>query len=289
MKKTLPIDKLVQWALVDELPKGHAVGISAWDAVISYSRLGARVDVSASGHGLGFTPGTPHPDAEVIAQALRALPDKAQLRSAECAALIGPYAALDPLAVRAVAAASFNPLALVIRCAALKCAMEWDLGLPHPAPVRHATGHVIVFGVVDGELTELRIDRKTRRYHFIDQPRTHLTYGTPSVGALLETRAEYTVWHRALVALAASLADSMSEHAAAPPLASPQPWRDNKPASAVHQTPRRGGAERPLPLHYPRPRAARPHESAIERKARQSRGRKGPVKELAETVKPASI
>ena len=41
----MEIEKLLRWALVDELPKGHAVETSTWDLVVSYSRLGARVEM----------------------------------------------------------------------------------------------------------------------------------------------------------------------------------------------------------------------------------------------------
>lgn len=275
MTKTVDIEKLLQWTFREELPKGHPVSMSAWDAVFSYSRLGARVDVSSGGgsDGLGFVPGTPHADAEIVAQAVRELPAASQFTADECEALIGHYAALDPLAVRAIGRASFNAVALVIRCAVLGSRMEWDLGLPQAQVLRHSNNNAKVFGVGDeGQVIVLR-PSANGSYRFADSPRAHVFYAEPTIGQLLETRAEYTVWHRALVALVAALKGKMKEHDAAMPAATATPWDGGQAAPpVVHQS----AAERlaKLPLGPRRAATPRPYESDIERQARESRTRR---------------
>jgi hypothetical protein len=104
--KQIDIEKLLQWAMREQLPKGRAVSASPWDIITSFATLGTRVDVSRGSYdGLGFVPGTPHADAEVVAAALRDFPAETRLSEVECFDLLGPYAQLDPLAVRAVSGA----------------------------------------------------------------------------------------------------------------------------------------------------------------------------------------
>jgi hypothetical protein len=58
----------------DELPKGQAVAASPWDMIIQFATLGVRAQTSGyGGDRFGFTPGAPHEDAIVVADAMRAL------------------------------------------------------------------------------------------------------------------------------------------------------------------------------------------------------------------------
>lgn len=267
--KKIDIEKLLQWALREELPKGRPVSASPWDVITSYAALGMRVDVShGGGDGLGFVPGTPHPDAEVVAAALRGLPAESKLTEAECCDLLGPYAALDPLAVRAVTGAKFNMCALVIRCAILGSRMEWDIGMPRAQVVRHANRHAIVFGVDDAGQLILLQPNKAGIYRATNVPRSHVEYVEPSVGQLLETRAEYAVWHRALVILVTALRDRLAEYAAHYPAAKRAPWQGGQVLDPiVHQAAPVKMAK--LPLAPARKAAGPPLESGIERKSRE--------------------
>lgn len=273
-RKPIDIEKLLQWALREELPKGQPVSASAYDAIVSYGRLGTRIDTSryGGGDGLGFVPGTPHPDAEIIGQVLRTQPTGAALSELECYELIGDYAALDPLAVRAPARAVFNPLSLLIRCATLGQRMVWDIGLPHAQGLRQSNGKGIVFGQdADGDLVRLR-PSANNSFRFEDRPRCHLHYVEPSIGELLEPRAEYTIWHRALGDLARALVGQLADYDALPPSASAKPWRDGEVVSTVYKS--SAGAMTKLPLKPTRPTALTPFESEIERTARASRHRR---------------
>lgn len=270
------IEALVAWALREEIPKGSPVSLSAWDAISNFATLGTRVDVSrgGGGDGLGFVPGTPHPDAERIALAVRALDKGKRIGEAGCAKLIGGFAECDALAVRAVAQSPFNLAALVIRCAVLGVRMEWDVGTPQLRPVTYSgQRHAIVFGVDDdGQLMEVKADRRGR-YNAARSPRCHVAWDEPSIGFLLEARAEYAAWHHALTELADVLRGTLDDFEVTGPEARAEPWRTGQvEAPRVLDGGITVGAE-PLPLKPARPVYPAPVESPIEREAReQARG-----------------
>jgi hypothetical protein len=279
-KRTIDIETALQWTMRDEMPKGRPVEASVWDTVISYSRLGARVDVShGGGGGLGFIDGEPHPDAVTIARAVGDLPSGMSLSADECEALVGHYARLDRAAVSAVARASFNPVMLIIGCAGNRARPAWDIGLPRVRVLRHSNNNAIVFGDDDaGGVMRLR-PAKDNSYRFADRPRAFIQYCEPSVGELIEARVEYTIWHRALALLVTKLAGKLADHVVTGPKASAAPWSSGEAPAVVHVA-----ADAPtmvrLPLKPARGRTPRPHESEIERQARESRtaaraGRKG--------------
>jgi hypothetical protein len=280
MKEKIDIEKLLQWALREELPKGHPVSASAWDVITNFATLGTRVDVSRGSYdGLGFVPGTPHPDAETVGAAVKQLPVDVKLTEAECAGLLGHYAHLDPLAVRAVVGAPFQMQALVIRCAVLGERMpyvfpNWIHETPHPQGFRHENNKVAVFGFNSlGELTEIRQDPKSHRYSLEACPRAHLRYVDPSVGELLEARAEYAIWHRALILLHQAVAGKLTEYQAIEPSAHAAPWNSGQAsAPMILRTP--SGRMAKLPLGPSRPTLLPPLESDIERKAREWRNRR---------------
>ena len=270
-KKKIDIEKALQWTIRDEMPKGQPVSKSAWDTVISYSRLGARVSVSqgGGGDGLGFLHGEPHPDAVKIARAVADLPAGIALSADDCAALVGHYAALDRAAVAAVWRASFNPSLLIIGHASNRSRPVWNIGAPQPRGVRHSNGNGIVFGD-DGEGGVVRMQRSDGNpYRLTQRPRCFLQYAEPSIVELIESRVEYTIWHRMLCDLACDLADRLDAHAILPPAAAPAPWLSGEVETVVHT----GEAVKlsALPLKPARGRAPRPHESAIEREDRESR------------------
>jgi hypothetical protein len=269
--KELPIDKLLTWALLDELPKGHPVSTSAWDIVVSYSRLGARIQTGGHGDGLGFVQGEPHPDAVLIAARLRDLSSVERLTRAQCEALIGRYAALDPLAVKAITGAAFNPVALLINCAVLAKPMEWDIGLPRCIPAVRHPGQRHAAAFVRNDEGVLVLARANGRGSYPVGSETHLAWDEPSIGVLLETRATYAIWHAALCALARDLHGRLAEHAAKPPLAVATPWDSGQPKATVHKSSPRKLAR--LPLAPRRGVALPPLESDIERTSRLARQR----------------
>ena len=204
MFKSMPIDKLLRWALCEELPKGQPVSASAWEAVTRNLVLGMRIDVSktGAGDGLGIVPGDPHPDAVIIADELRRLPKAHRIGAERLAQIIGELHALDLDAFNALAPAPFNLPALLIRCAVLR-PIDVPAIEPRPAPVMSmpapcssARAYPIVFGVRDGDLCALQSDAKGR-YKISDAPRCHVQWtiesGEPISGAF-ESRAEYAAW-----------------------------------------------------------------------------------------------
>lgn len=283
MKQTQPlkkmdIEKLLQWAFREELLRGRPVSASPWDTITNFGILGTRVDVSAYGShdGLGFVSGTPHEDALAVLAAARDLPSATRLSEGECCALLGSYAACDPLAVKTMSAVSFNMQALMNRCAILCVRMEWDVGTPQLGKVtRSANGKPMIFGIGDdGQLAEITDGCSTDR-----AARSHLQWSEPSIGEMLEARAEYAVWHRALMQLFGALAGNLSEHEATAPQAVPEPWRTGQVAAAVIlKSP--AGKMAKLPLAPSRSAVLPPLESEIKRRARKARGRRAQANDM---------
>lgn len=271
--KKVAIDKLIQWTLRDELPKGRPVSASPWDVMVSYSRLGVRVDVSGYGDGLGIVPGTPHPDAEIIGRALADLPDAAMLLAEDCFALLGPYGALDAAAVeRAAQRQRFNLQAAMVRAAILS-PPEWNIGLPHPRPwKRTAAGTAVVHIDRDGELIETRSHPKQGGWwHVISfAPRSMIKWDEPDVEALLATRAAYALWHHGLMLVREAVAGKLAEHEALPPEAPARPWL--MPKGKLRRVLRTKAPERlsRLPLKPERPRALPPLRFEIGGKTGES-------------------
>lgn len=271
-RKTLDIETALQWTMRDEMPKGQPVEASVWETVISYSRLGTRVDVShGGGGGLGFVDGEPHPDAVLIAKSVGGLPSGMSLSLDECEALVGHYARLDRAAVSAVARAAFNPVELIIANAGNRSRPAWDIGMPRVRVLRHSNNNTIVFGddPQDGGIRRL-VPSQNGSYRFADRPRAFLQYCEPSVGELIEARVEYTIWHRALGMIVAVIAGKLADHDVTGPKAPAAPWLTGEVRAAVHVTEAAASLAR-LPLKPARGRTPRPHESEIERRARENR------------------
>lgn len=274
MKKKIDIEQLLRWTLCDEMPKGRPVSMSAWDMLVSYSRLGARIQTSGSGDGLGIVPGAPHPDAEGVAAALARLPGQVVLPEEDYRILLGVYVALDA-GVPAVAARThrFNLQATLVRGAIL-APPEWDVGLPRPQSVVHANGQAVVYIERDGALVVARRHPKLGGYHHLIAPRCLLDWSEPSPLLLAAARAEYAVWHRGLVLLAEALQGALDAHTVTGPAAPARPWATGgRQSSRVLRVGQREKLAR-LPLKPPRDPAQPPLLSDIERRARQSRARR---------------
>lgn len=267
MFKSLAVEKLLQWAFCVELPKGQPIAASPWELMARTAITGPQQH--RGGGGLGFMPGDPHDDAEAIGNAVKKLPQSYRLGEARAFALLDDVAALDPEAVRRIGTVAFNLPALIVRCAVLGAAMEWDLGRPEPRPVTYeANQRPIVFGLANGVLKPIRADR-SGRYDKRSEPRCFLEWSQPTVAMLAEARAEYAAWHDALLLLVAALnGASMAEHGALPPIAPAMPWLtgdvvDDKPVLPTI----RGAAsasDAPLPLAPRRGTMPAPYRSAAE-------------------------
>lgn len=287
-KQLIDIERAVQWAIRDELPKGHAIGKGAWDIVSNFAELGTRIDVSRNGGGLGFLAGEPHEDADKIAAAIRGLPGDASLDLAEVEAIAAPFGALDPLAISALAGARYDMRALVVRCGALGEPMphvmrHWPSAVPSPRQmfIEHAAAgrpRALVFGrdPETGELIALAKLRGKRAaggelYPLAFEPYSPLAF-EPSLAQVIEVRAEFTIWRRALVLLRERLANQLREHLITGPARPAMPWNEPEIAARVLDAGERIVAD-PLPLGRVGPITPRPHESDIERKAREWEGK----------------
>lgn len=276
LKKKIDIEKLLRWAIMDELPKGRPVSAGLWDSMM---QLGCRVQTSrvGGGDGLGFVDGEPHPDANAVAQAVRALPADYKIGARRCYELLGVYAACDPLAVRAMESTPFNLPALVMRCAILKERMPWDCGKPQMRPVlynseRGGRPHPIILGLDDDGLGLVAVKAdKHGRWPLDRAPRGHVHYEEPSIGDLLEMRAEYSAWHFSLVTLARELAGKLAEHDVLPPACAAEPWNTGEAdVGAVHVVKSDLSLSK-LPLSPRRKAAGPPIEAAIETETRLNR------------------
>lgn len=292
MKKTMPIESLLRWALREELPRGNPVSASPFELIQRYSVLGVRIQSGGPGDGLGFVHGDPHPDAQAVGKAIGALPAKVSLGEDRMIDLLpefahrdetGGYSVIDALDVRAVARAPFSPRALVIRCAVLGQPMPFDVGMPRMVPVMvhdddrggRPRRKVCAIDPDDGELRIIEPDRSGRyTYAILRAPRSMLQWSDPSIRSIAETRAEYAIWYDTLGALCASLRDALSAFSPLPPLAPAQPWLTPPPADKPALRSAAPVASSPLPLKPKRAPAPRPHESAPEREAREWKSRR---------------
>ena len=275
MTKTVDVEKLLQWAFCEELPKGRPVSASPWDAITNFASLGVRVDTGGWRDGLGFVHGAPDPDAEKAGAAVAALARDHKLGEARVLALAEPYGGLDPLAARQTGGAPASLAALTIRCAILGRRMEWDVGVPRlRAVTRDDNQWPIVFGLDgEGQLTVLRADRRGR-YPLDRSPRTHLEWVEPSPAQVIEARAEYAAWHDALLCVAAALAGTLTGFDAVTVAAPPAPWHTGEAAAPPVLLSQRAVSKRALLLQPKRAAALPPVESDIARAARRSRNRR---------------
>lgn len=247
MKTKRDIEKLVQWAMREELPKGRAVSASSWDLIMRFATLGVRIDSGGFRDGLGYVPGSPHEDAEKIAAAIALLDTRATFTEREeVLPLFGDLAAIAGDGVDAIMQSLFDPRSLVMCHAMQSTRPKWEFETPSPYPItiseRNAAGayreRTRVVGVDgDGEVIDLKPHRSARArglYDLAFAPRSPLQWGDPSPLAVAEARAEYLAWHDALTHLAKVLV--LDEFEVLPPSAARVPWISGQtPESRVLQ------------------------------------------------------
>lgn len=253
MKKKIDIEKLVRWALCDEMPKGRPVSASPWDYITQFGQLGARIDVSrrvGDYDGFGFVPGAPHEDAERVVAAIRDLDAtiNGQLPDVENAlGLFGELAPIAGEAARAVLSKVYSPRNIVLRCGLSGTRPAWEFEHPTPYRIkiefRDAQGALrerpLVHGLDKaGDLVEMSPNRgrKAMRegaYSLDMRPRSPLRWGDPDLLAIGDARAEYLAWHVSLCHLVEVLSD-LVEWQPTLPAARRLPWVTGQaPASRV--------------------------------------------------------
>jgi hypothetical protein len=277
LKKPVPIDALLQWAYLDELPKrktSSAEGI--WDRLSQYGSLGGVNPDPGHGAAQRYPHfGLPHKDAEEIEKAVNKLADVAVDWSQDYDLLAGELAPLvsvndmhaAALAHPAVPVATLRPapdgrgvvsvvsrdvlLVNTIRTEALvythairaTAPQGWRVKEMHAVPTPAERSPLAkIIGICKGKNSYSSGSCCPLKW-------------SPSPIKIMLARANYLVWHRALVGLSAQL--SLTEHLALPPEAPEAPWIDEGPVRwLIGPVVRR--AVKPLPLAPARKQAGPP-------------------------------
>jgi hypothetical protein len=290
VKKAIDIEKLLQWAMREELPKGNAVTDDVGGIIARRFRAGTLgIAASLSQRGgerdtMGFVPGAPHEDAVRVGDAVHSLDDYARFKDrADVLALFGDLAGIAGDAVDAILKASFDQRSIVISKAVQSTRPKWDFETPTPyrmmVPFRDAAGALrerpLVHGTDDaGDIVYLhpRRGRAAMRdgvYDVAMSPRSPLQWGNPSMISIGHARAEYVAWHTALVALATSLRDRLVEFEPTMPIVRAAPWITGQAVPSRVLSDGKSFSS-PLSLAPKRKAPGRPIESEIEARARRA-------------------
>lgn len=222
-KVEIDIERLLQWAFRDELPKQSVEG--TWGYSVSpmfrLAALGVSVDESSGEPGFPYALGGPHADALVVGKYVESLGPDAINWPASRANVMGDLAELvsdnDP-----------TLSALIIQLPGL-VGMHAKMGTrPHqssrplPHPIVGNNGKPIVQYIDDqGRLVEGR----TKSRHYGTAARCPLRW-FPIPREIAFERLEYIVWYDAIARLAAALSKPgiLSDYFPVPPAAPARPW-----------------------------------------------------------------
>jgi hypothetical protein len=230
VKKKIDIEKLLHWAVRDELPKGRAVTATPWDVITQFGALGTVVQTSGYGDGFGFVSGDPHDDALIVAEAVRSLDRDARFEDiGDVLSLFGDLIGIAGDAPGLLLLATFDPQALVLSNATRGVRPKWDFEQPTPrqvfAPSITGRPRAMVYGMDgDGDLVEVRANKKTGRFNMAMTPRSPLLWHEPSMVHVGECRAEWVTWHGALTRLALALAGKLETFDVVAPALPLLPW-----------------------------------------------------------------
>lgn len=286
MKKKIDIEKLVRWALRDEMPKGRPVSDDLGRVIAARFEhrpmsiaTGARPEID----GLGYVPGAPHEDAERVADAVARIRSEGRFSKAEAMAdarklMRDLLPVTDVATLREIAGVVVNPQALVVSCGIGNRRPGWDFSPQFSrgmVPYRNGRGALrhrpIVEGVGDdGALVELKPNRgkaamKRGAYDAHRAPRSPLNWHAASLLSIGVARAEYFAWQSALASLVPALRGVLIEFEPVAPAAVAFPWINAQPVSRVlsdgKSTVLLGEL---LPLAPTRPVTPRPYEIDLE-------------------------
>lgn len=244
MKRKVEIEKLLHWAVRDELPKGRAVSASPWDVITQFGTLGTVVQTGGYGDGFGFVSGEPHDDALIVAQAVRELAQVAHFADIEeVLPLFGEIAGIAGEAPRLIVGSVFDPQRLVVSYATLGTRPKWQFEQPVPyqmfAPTLKGRPRPIVYGIDDcGDRVEIRKNEGRARkrdgeYTLKMGPHSPINWHDPSPLHIGECRAEWVTWRRALDMLVEALAGKLATIEVQPSALPLMPWRDAMPCTRV--------------------------------------------------------
>lgn len=198
--KFVSIEKLLQWAFREELPKRQQAPAAPRSAL---SSLGVRVNVSFRDRGF------PHRDALIIAAHVEALgSDLLELNTRRWLEFI-----LDDLINLDSERFEFwiDKGALVERSAVTMRRPQWDVGSRRAGPLMSRNGK-----------PRMRGDRYGKD-RYSEGSYCPLRW-SPSIRSIALARTNYFVWQDALCELARSLNGKLSDFSPTPPMAGSAPW-----------------------------------------------------------------
>jgi hypothetical protein len=207
MKKRVPIDVLLTWVYRDELPKQTVGELTGWEKLIY---LGTTVDETDRGDGgLPIALGPPHPDALMLAHAVKCL-EPMTLRWPHARSILAPDIGAcirddDPSLHRLVE----EPAYLLRHHAIMITQPEWHLGAPRLIRTTGPNGKPVVDGITAGG-------------RYAEGANCPLLI-EPSGAAVVKARFEYLVWWMALTKLV-SESWNYRDHILERPRAAQAPW-----------------------------------------------------------------
>ncbi len=240
MKTAIDIEKLVQWVIRDEMPKGRPVSADIGFAIGRYpirpgsiARSFGRTPTTGIGF-MGYVPGEPCADARRVAEAIGSLDTEVALSDrVQALRLFGEFANIAGDAVTAIMSSTFNPQAIVVNNAAQGKRPNWrfDAPKPHQRFVQ-TTGRPrpLVYGIdtaddlIELKRNEGRARKRDGEYTITLSPRSPLEWCDPSPLAIAEARVEYMAWHRAISTLALRLTGTLDAFEPMRPAVAPMPW-----------------------------------------------------------------
>lgn len=246
MKRRIDIEKLLHWALVEELPKGQPVSRDIGDIIGRRFRqrtiVGFAANFTLGGFrevdSLGFAPGAPHEDALRIEQAwCTALPRQRVALDGDVADLFGDMVAIaDDGAFAALLRMEFDLRSLLQRMIVQGCRPDWrgEQPRPHRQMLPNADGasrsRPRVRGTDhNGNLVDMlpRRGKAAMMHGLYDlgmQPHSPLTWD-PSPFSIAENRADYVAYFDALEIMRAALDGSLVEFDVLPAPIARMPWK----------------------------------------------------------------
>jgi hypothetical protein len=287
MKKLIDIEKLVQWALRDEMPKGFRLTADIHHIVkrklyrrgkLIADTLGAVYFDDGEYDNFGKMPGEAHADAQLVADAISSLETSMHFdHRRDVLRLFGEWSLIADDYAHAILAMRFDTRELVLDHGLNGTRPNWEFDQPAALPTtivkRNAAGAArssyVVTGFNDhGEVTALaplsgKAAMKHGRHDLDREPRCPLSWhGLQAIGV---ARAQYFAWQVALAKLAIDLAGKLSQWEPMPPIVRPYPWHTGQGGSTrILSDGRSLGVELvSLPLQPKRYSGGKPKEAKI--------------------------
>lgn len=225
MKRAIDIEQLLVWAYCDELWKRDVSSAEAnWDNISKWGASGCVVAREGNSSPQRYASiSAPHPDAIIID---RQVCDLAQLLGGMRGTVTIDYhhsreilfGSLLAYAPEAMALRPYKIAEIVKSAAHLKRRPTWNVGRIRISRVLGPNGKPKL-------LNETGRDPVRPNGKYNEGSYCALVLD-PTVREIGETRAEYLLWHRALVELRSALADSLVAHTPTFPEAPQTPWND---------------------------------------------------------------